>query len=386
MPVTNHSSTSFTAEHVSPGHPDKFCDGVADRILDAVLRAAHTSGAAADAPNRQRTAIEILAKDHLVVVSGEVRMGPGVAPAVDVDAIVRQAWREVGYDNPDHISVIDHVRAQSPELQVNADADGAGDQGIMVGYATRRTPSFMPPEYEMARSLCQRIWAIGRDGIAPFARSDIKTQVTIDPDGAPSHVVIAVQHAAMIDGISDPVTVQKIVREAMIELAVRPVLGEVASAKVVVNGSGSFVVGGPIGDAGVVGRKIAVDAFGPAVPVGGGAYSGKDPTKVDRSAAYMARHIAKTAVALGVRDARDATVHLAYAIGSRQPEMITAVTERGIDISDWVRSRFTDLSPRAIGEVLGLWHPTGWSYQDTAGFGHYGRGSFPWEAVADVAA
>lgn len=375
-----------TAEHVSQGHPDKFCDQVADSILDAILAASRRHADGSNAPNRQRTAIEMLAKEHLVVVSGEVRMGPDVAAAVDIDAVARQVWRDVGYPDAEKIVVLDHVRAQSPELQVNADADGAGDQGIMVGFATNETPTFMPPEYELARSLCRRIRDIGRDGTAPFVRADAKTQATLDRDGRPTRIVIAVQHAASIDGEHDPARVRAMVRDAMMRHAVVPIFGRVGDGLVVVNGSGSFVVGGPIGDAGVVGRKIAVDAFGPSVPVGGGAYSGKDPTKVDRSAAYAARWIAKTAVALGVRDAGTVTVSLAYAIGSRQPEMVTATTDKGVDISDWVHSRFPDLSPRAIGELLGLWQPQGWSYRDTAAFGHYGRDEFPWERIADVKA
>ena len=163
--------------------------------------------------------------------------------------------------------------------------------------------------------------------------------------------------------------------------------GEIASDRITVNGTGSFIVGGTIGDAGVVGRKIVVDAYGPHVAVGGGAYSGKDPTKVDRSAAYMARYIANTAARMRIRGANAVTVHLAYCIGLRQPEMVLAVTDASIDISDWVRARFPDLSPRAIAETLGLWRTSEesvWRFQDTAAFGHYGRDIFPWEQIAPV--
>jgi len=382
------TALSATAEHVAPGHPDKACDQMADAIVDEVKTGGARRGSTdpQDAPNRQRAAIEILAKDHLVVVSGEIRTGPEVTRALDIDAIVRGVWREIGYPGADNLTVINHVRKQSPELQVNADADGAGDQGIMVGYATDSTPTFMPPEYEAARMLCRKVQDLAKDGTAPWIGADAKTQVTLGPDGAAQRVVIAVQHAAEINGQSRPADVQAIIREMLLREAVLPVLGAVPPSAVVINGSGSFVVGGTIGDAGVVGRKIVVDAYGPRVPVGGGAYSGKDATKVDRSAAYMARHIAKTAVALGVGDARAVTVHLAYAIGSRQPEMITAVTDAGKDVSEWVRSRFRDLSPAAIGEHLGLWRPQGWSYRATAAYGHYGRPEFPWERIAEVSA
>jgi S-adenosylmethionine synthetase len=379
-----------TSEHVSQGHPDKFCDGASDAILDSVTDAARgfCGSRGPNAPELQRTALEMLAKDFLVVISGEARLGPDVRRMVDFREIVRNRWAEVGYPDADKVTVLDHVQTQSPELQVSSDADGAGDQGIMVGYATAETVSMMPADYEASRSLCRRIQELRLTGAAPWVRADAKTQVTLDGEGKVARVVIAVQHAPEYRGVTDGAKLQALFKEELLELAVIPTLGQVEADAVVVNGTGSFVIGGTVGDAGVVGRKIVVDAYGPNIPVGGGAFSGKDPTKVDRSGAYMARHIAKTAIAKRVGDARAVTVTLAYCIGLRQPEMVRAVTDTGSDISSWVKARFPDLAPKTITETLGLWRQqpgTAWRYQDAAAFGHFGREGFPWERIADVA-
>jgi S-adenosylmethionine synthetase len=389
--AANVGSTNYrrTSEHVSQGHPDKSCDIFADSFVDAVLDAARPfrNSQGPNAPERQRTAIEMLAKDHLVIMSGEARMGPDVARAVDVDAIVRRKWAEIGYPDAEKITVLNHVRTQSPELQVSSDNEGAGDQGIMVGYATAETPTCMPAEYEAARSLCRKIQQLRAGDPGSWIRADAKTQVTLDEDGRVARVVIAVQHAPEFAGTTESGALQALFKSYLLEHAIGPVLGDVDPADVVVNGTGSFVIGGPIGDAGVVGRKIVVDGYGPHIAVGGGAFSGKDPTKVDRSAAYKARQIAKTAVALQVRGAKSVTVSLAYCIGLQQPEMVRAVTGDGVDISDWAKSRFPDLSPRAIAATLGLWRDepsVTWRYQDTASFGHFGRSEFPWEQVAAV--
>jgi S-adenosylmethionine synthetase len=383
--------TMRTSEHVSQGHPDKACDQFADSILDAVLDAARQIGARdASDPNhatRQRTAIEMLAKDHLVVVSGEIRMGPDVASRVRIADVVRKKWSDIGYPDAEKMTVVDHVQVQSPELQVSSDNDGAGDQGIMVGFATNDTKSGLPKEYEAARDLCMRIQDLGRSGTAPWIRADAKTQVTLNTEGEVERVVIAVQHAAEVEGERETRAIQRRIKNAMMEHAIRPMFGDLPADRVTVNGTGSFVIGGPIGDAGVVGRKIVVDAYGPHVAVGGGAYSGKDPTKVDRSAAYMARYIANTAARMRIRGATSVTVHIAYCIGLHQPEMVSAVTDAGVDISDWVRARFPDLAPRTITETLGLWRmapDVAWRFQDTAAFGHYGREMFPWEQLAPV--
>lgn len=259
------------------------------------------------------------------------------------------------------------------------DTGGAGDQGIMVGYATDETREFLPREYVYARDICWRLAELRKTGKLPWLRSDCKSQVTIDGEGKVHSVIVAAQHVAPPAGLTDEDFLSQLRTdiEADIIAEVLPNRPD----RLVVNGTGVFIVGGPTGDAGVVGRKIVVDAYGPRVPVGGGAYSGKDPTKVDRSAAYFARFIAKTVVAEKVRGAKECTVKLAYGIGQLQPEMVTAVTETGEDVSDWVKSRFRDLSPRSIIETLRLRHPEGWSYLETAAYGHYGRDTFPWEKV-----
>ncbi|MGE0741622.1 MAG: methionine adenosyltransferase domain-containing protein [Hyphomonadaceae bacterium] len=380
-----------TCEHVGQGHPDKACDQFADTILDAILDAARASGGKSNSDlnfaSNQRTAIEMLAKDHWLVISGEVSMGPLVAAAIDVDALIRRKWRDIGYDDADKVTIVNHLRPQSPELTTNANTGGAGDQGIMVGFATNGTKSLMPREYELARDLCLSLEELRASGELPWLKCDTKTQVTLNAAGGVERVVIAAQHAAEVEGKTEPETIRAVMTAHLMERAVKPLMGALETSRLTVNGSGSFIKGGPIGDAGVVGRKIVVDAYGPTVPVGGGAYSGKDPTKVDRSAAYMCRYIAKTAASMRIKGATDVTVSLAYGIGLHQPEMVTAVTDEGVDISDWVKMRFPDLSPRAIADTLDLWRiKTGsaWRYQDTAAYGHYGRDMFPWEQIAQV--
>lgn len=376
-----------TAEHVSAGHPDKFCDQVADRILDEVLTLGAQEGG--DTVRYLRTAIECLAKDNLLIVSGEVKLTPFIKSRLDVSKLARETWKDIGYStDPDELTVIDHIRSQSPDIAggkgtEGADADrqgvdqgGAGDQGIMVGYATRETPEMMPKEWELARDLCHRLHELRHDPASPlpWLRSDCKTQVSLDASGRVTSVIVAAQHS---DAAAD-----EEIREGILIHAVEPVIGY-RPTRAMINGTGRFVIGGPTGDAGVVGRKIVVDAYGPRVPVGGGAYSGKDPTKVDRSAAYMCRHIAKTALAHHP-DVQECTVTLAYGIGQLQPEMVTAIADSDRDLSSFVKEKFPDLSPGSIIERLGLRHPNGWSYYRTASYGHYGRPEFPWEKIAEV--
>ncbi|RMH18527.1 MAG: methionine adenosyltransferase [Acidobacteria bacterium] len=366
----------MTAEHVAAGHPDKFCDQVADRYLDEALKLAGDDPAVR---RSVRTAIECLAKDNLLIISGEVKLPAAVRREIDPVALAREVWLDIGYpscEKAERLTVIDHIRAQSADIARGTDAEvgGAGDQGIMVGYATDETPEMMPREWVLARDLIMKLRRLQLDGTLPWLRADCKSQVSLAADGEVQSVILAVQHA--------PDVTQEEIRQQVYERVITPVIGEVPQERVTVNGTGQFVIGGPTGDAGVVGRKIVVDAYGPRVPVGGGAYSGKDASKVDRSAAYMARHIAKTIVARG--DAKECTVRLAYGIGKHQPEMVTAVTDDGRDLSAWVRQAFGDLSPGAIIERLGLFSPNGWSYYQTAAHGHYGRDLFPWEKIADV--
>ena len=377
---------AHSAEHVSEGHPDKFCDQVGDRILDEVL---YLAGDDDEVRNCLRTAVECLAKDNLLIVSGEANLTEEIRSKLNVSKLAREVWQSIGYGtNADELTVIDHIRNQSPDIAKGegsgVDAGGAGDQGIMVGYATNETEEMMPQEWVYARDICLKLKSLREDGTLPWLKSDCKSQVTMN-DGVVTSVIIAAQHTEDIsqDGIE----------EEILSRVIKPILTDVP-ARIKINGTGKFVIGGPTGDAGVVGRKIVVDAYGPRVPVGGGAYSGKDPTKVDRSAAYMARHIAKTIVAEKVEGAKECLVRIAYGIGQLQPEMVTAVTDSGKDLSGWVRERFADLSPGSIIERFALRKPTkrpydkeakGWSYVDTAAYGHYGHRNgeviFPWEKV-----
>jgi S-adenosylmethionine synthetase len=297
---------------------------------------------------------------------------------LDIDDLARKVWKGIGYgDNSDELTVINHVRAQSANIAkgqgTGVDAGGAGDQGIMVGYATNETADLMPKEWVLARDICLKLTELRTGGTLPWLLSDCKSQVTLNEAGEVVNVVVAAQHAKEIS------TEQ--LREEIRDKALAVVLPGVNIDLKKINGTGRFEIGGPTGDAGVVGRKIVVDAYGPRIPVGGGAYSGKDPTKVDRSAAYMARLIAKTAVHEG--EAKECLVRIAYGIGLKEPEMITAVTETGKSLTSWLEERFPakDLWPANIIENLGLRNPTGWSYLQTAAYGHYGRNIFPWEQV-----
>lgn len=373
-----------TAEHVSAGHPDKFCDQVADRILDEVLTLAALEGEGALAG--VRTAIECLAKDNLLIVSGEVKLTDAIRSKLDVVELGREVWKGIGYgEDGEQLTVINHIRSQSADIaeggasgprseSAGTDDGGAGDQGIMVGYATRETAEGMPLEWLLARNLCARLRDLRTGGTLAWLRSDCKTQVSLDSEGKVTSVIVAAQHA-------ESATDEEIL-DGILHHAIEPVVGYIPE-RVKINGTGRFVTGGPTGDAGVVGRKIVVDAYGPRVPVGGGAYSGKDPTKVDRSAAYMCRQIAKTVLAHH-DDVQACTVSLAYGIGQFQPEMVTAISDTGRDLSAWVRDKFSDLSPRFIIESLGLRRRNGWSYLETAAYGHYGRSQFPWETVAQI--
>lgn len=374
------SSAVRTAEMVTKGHPDKACDQVADAILDAALRQDPTS----------RVAIEGIVKDDMLILSGEMT----TRADLNVEAIARRVWQDaIRYGPGERLKVTNHIGLQSSDIAQGVDTGGAGDQGIMVGYATTETPDFMPIEYVLARRLCELLQETRVNGSIPWLRPDGKSQVTMRA-GEVTNVIIAAHHDESVvmeqpgrDG-RPMKTLKPEAREMITKLVIDPAIGGHLGRtppRVVINGTGAFTVGGPHADAGVVGRKIVIDAYGPRVSVGGGAYSGKDPTKVDRSAAYMCRHIAKTIVAHGIGRATEATVSLAYGIGQMQPEMISAVTNTGRDVSDWVRDTFKDLSPGEIIRRLQLRSPNGtWCYEETASLGHYGRSNFPWEAVAAI--
>lgn len=360
----------FTSESVTEGHPDKIADNISDAILDAIISQDPTA----------RVACETLVTTGLAVVAGEIT----TSAQVNYKQIIRETIEEIGYDNAEFgydsntCSVIDAIGTQSPDIAQGVDTGGAGDQGLMFGFACNETPELMPMPIQMAHNLTRRLSEARRSGEIPYLRPDGKSQVSIEyRDGRPFRV-----EAVVISTQTADVDIETI-RADVMEKVIKPVIPVDLlddNTKYHINPTGRFVVGGPMGDAGVTGRKIIVDTYGGYAPHGGGAFSGKDPTKVDRSAAYMARYIAKNVVAAGL--AEKCTVQLAYAIGVAEPVSVlidshgtgTIDDER---ISDIVRENFT-LTPKAIIEQLDLRRPI---YKATARFGHFGRTNdeFSWE-------
>lgn len=373
----------FTSESVSEGHPDKLADQVSDAILDAVLEQDPLS----------RVAAETLANTGLIVLAGEISTNAHV----DYIQVARDTIKRIGYDNGDYgidyksCAVLVAYDKQSNDIAQGVDRAsddyldiGAGDQGLMFGYACDETPVLMPAPIYYAHRLMERQAQLRRDGRLPWLRPDAKSQVTLRyVDGKPHSVdtvVISTQHA--------PDVTQETIREAVVEDIIRPVLPEawLSGTRFLINPTGRFVVGGPQGDCGLTGRKIIVDTYGGACPHGGGAFSGKDPTKVDRSAAYAARYVAKNVVAAGL--ARQCQVQVAYAIGVAKPVNITVYTEgTGViadeKIADLVLAHF-DLRPKGIIQMLNLQRPI---YGKTAAYGHFGREEpeFTWEATDKAA-
>jgi len=370
----------FTSESVAAGHPDKMCDQISDAILDAVL---------AQDPEA-RVACEVLATNGFVVVAGEVT----TTARVDYAAITRETIRKIGYDKPhygfdaDHCGVLVSIHEQSPDiaqaivkksLEDPYDAIGAGDQGIMYGYACKETPELMPLPIMLAHALVRELAELRQSKKLPYLRPDGKSQVTIEYDekGHPVRV-----HTVVLSAQHDPDVSQKQIRRDLTEHIVHPVLGKWLDAKTVilVNPSGRFEVGGPCGDTGMTGRKIEVDTYGGYGSHGGGAFSGKDPTKVDRSASYYARYVAKNIVAAGL--AAECEVQVAYAIGQARPLAITIDTfgsgklSNG-ELTQLIQEHF-DFRPAAIIEQLDLRRPI---YAPLAAYGHLGRSDLdvPWE-------
>jgi S-adenosylmethionine synthetase len=361
----------FTSESVTEGHPDKIADQISDAVLDAVL--------SQDAMGR--VACETLVTTGLAMVAGEIT----TSAVLDYSEIVRGVIRDVGYTrakygfDADTCAVISSLKRQSPDIAMGVDTGGAGDQGLMFGYACDETDELMPLPIVLAHKLVRRLAEVRKTGALPFLRPDGKSQVTVEyVDDRPVRVdcvVISTQHS---DSASNREIHESIVKE-VIQHVVPPALLD-SRTKFHINPTGRFVVGGPMGDAGLTGRKIIVDTYGGYSRHGGGALSGKDPTKVDRSACYMARYVAKNLVAAGL--ARRAEVQLAYAIGVAEPVSVMVDTfETGIipdeQMTDLVRAVFS-LTPRGIIESLDLRRPI---YRPTAAYGHFGRSepTFTWE-------
>jgi len=362
----------FTSESVTEGHPDKIADQISDAVLDEVMRQ----------DPKGRVACETLVTTGLVVVSGEIT----TTAHIDYDELIRKTVEQVGYDNALYgfdsttCAVMCTIKRQSPDIAMGVDTGGAGDQGLMFGYACSETEELMPMPIQLAHRLTQRLSEVRKSKKVDFLRPDGKSQVTVEyRDGKPVRVdcvVISTQH-------SDTVPNEDL-RNAIMEHVIKPIIPAHmldAKTKFHINPTGRFVIGGPMGDAGLTGRKIIVDTYGGYSRHGGGAFSGKDPSKVDRSACYMARYIAKNVVAAGL--ASRAEVQLAYAIGVAEPVSVMVDTFGTATIPEekitaLVRENFR-LTPKAIIETLDLRKPI---YKATAAYGHFGRkgdGGFTWE-------
>ncbi len=367
----------FTSESVSEGHPDKIADQISDGVLDAALK---------DDPD-SRVACETLVTTGLVLVAGEM----STKAYVDVPKIARDTIKRVGYDRSalgfdfETCAVLTSIDEQSSDIAMGVDTGGAGDQGLMFGYASNETPQLMPMPIQIAHAIVRRLAELRRAGEIKFLRPDSKSQVTIRyADNKPVElhtVVVSTQH--------DEDVTQEQIREEVIEKAIRPCipegLGEAADIQYHINPTGKFVRGGPHADCGLTGRKIIVDTYGGMGSHGGGAFSGKDPTKVDRSASYAARHVAKNIVGAGLADRCE--VQLAYAIGVVQPVSVMVDTFATGQVSDEklvdIIRNLWDLSPRGIIEYFNLRRPI---FQMTAAYGHFGREEeeFTWEKLSRV--
>ena len=369
--MLNNGKHFFTSESVTEGHPDKIADQISDAILDAVLR---------DDP-MGRVACETLVTTGLAFIAGEI----STKTYVDLPSIARQTIKEIGYTRAkfgfdyETCAVISSIDPQSSDIAQGVDTGGAGDQGMMFGFAVRETKEYMPLPLTLAHALVKRLSEARRKGELDFLRPDGKSQVTVEYEGRRpvrvEAVVVSTQHAEAIKHHD--------LKEAIIEEIIRPVIPQellTRETKFHVNPTGRFVIGGPQGDSGLTGRKIIVDTYGGSAPHGGGSFSGKDPTKVDRSAAYMARYIAKNVVAAGLADR--VLLQLAYAIGVADPVSVHVETygtgklaeEKIVEL---IREHFR-LTPRGIIETLDLRRPI---YKATAAFGHFGRPEFSWERV-----
>ena len=372
--MANPEPLLFTSESVTEGHPDKIADQISDAILDAALAGDPLS----------RVACETLVTTGLIVVAGEIT----TRASLDLQRIARATVRSIGYDHSDQgfdantAAVVVTLDRQSPDIAQGVDLGGAGDQGIMFGYASNETPDYMPAPIHYAHALARRLTEVRKDGRLPWLRPDGKSQVTLEYRGgkvARVHtVVISAQHDEAVDNAE--------IRRAIIAEVILPALPpELLDRDTIfhVNPTGRFVLGGPAGDTGLPGRKIIVDTYGGAGRHGGGAFSGKDPSKVDRSAAYAARHIAKNLVAAGLADRVE--IQLAYAIGVAEPVSIAVETfgtgrVPDLDLVRAIRQVF-DLTPAGIIAALGLRLPI---YQATAAYGHFGRPEFSWERIDRV--
>ncbi|MBL7070096.1 MAG: methionine adenosyltransferase [Candidatus Omnitrophica bacterium] len=375
----------FTSESVGEGHPDKLCDQISDGVLDEVIRLDENK-------EMCRVACETYVTMGLLIVGGEITTNA----YVDIQKMARRIIKEIGYTHPKYgfdyetCAIINTIHSQSPDIAQGVNVGGAGDQGIMFGYACRETPEYMPLPITLAQKLVKRMSQVRRDNVLKYLGPDCKSQVTIEyHNGKPRRVdsvVLACQHTdEILDRTGRQITSKA--RKELIDVIAKPILKDLVDRKTkyYVNQTGKFIIGGPQSDTGMTGRKIIVDTYGGTVAHGGGAFSGKDPTKVDRSAAYMSRYIAKNLVAAGI--AEKLMVQLSYVIGYADPLSIYVDTYGTGKISDsklvkLIRQNF-QLNPRGIIKTLDLLRPI---YRKTAVFGHFGRNEqeFSWEKLDKV--
>lgn len=373
----------FTSESVGEGHPDKVCDQISDGVLDEALKSDLNC----------RVACETYVTMGLLIIGGEIT----TVSYVDIHKVARNIIEEIGYTHPKYgfdyhtCAIINTIHSQSPDIAQGVNRGGAGDQGFMVGYACRETPELMPLPIMLAHKLVARIAKVRREGILKYLGPDCKSQVTVEyQDGYPKRVdsvVLACQHTEeILDAKKRKITPKA--RQELIDVIAKPLLKEYLDkdTKYYVNETGKFVIGGPQSDTGMTGRKIVVDTYGGVVAPGGGAFSGKDPTKVDRSAAYMARYIAKNIVAAGLAD--KCLIHIAYVIGRAQPLAVMVDTFGTGKLPEaklvkLINENF-DLTPRGMIKELNLLRPI---YRKTACYGHFGRNEpeFSWEKTNKVA-
>ncbi|PIR87672.1 MAG: methionine adenosyltransferase [Candidatus Harrisonbacteria bacterium CG10_big_fil_rev_8_21_14_0_10_45_28] len=338
---------TYTVESVASGHPDKVCDQISDAILDACL---------VQDP-QTRAGVETFGSNDLLVIGGEITTNADV----DYEAIARKVYADLGY--VDNLRVIPHINTQSADIALGVNIGGAGDQGIMYGFATDETNEYMPKTVVQVHQLARKLEEVRRAGVLDWLLPDGKAQITVINDRI-SSVLVSTQHKSVS---------QDEIRAGVIEYIIKPVIGDIEGLEILVNPTGKFEKGGFEADAGLTGRKIMVDTYCGLAPHGGGAFSGKDPTKVDRSAAYMARFAAKNLVAQGL--AKKCLVSVAYAIGRVEPLMVDAIDENGKGMGEILKKQF-DFRPAAIIERLNLRSPV---FQKTAAYGHFGYPGRSWE-------
>jgi S-adenosylmethionine synthetase len=341
---------TYTAESVTSGHPDKVCDQISDAILDACLSQDPMS----------RVAIETMGAHGVVFIGGEVTTNA----EFNASSIARKVYRKIGYTN--NVSIRTNIITQSPDIAQGVNTGGAGDQGIMYGYATNETGEYLPKAVVLAHALTKGLENLRKSGEIEWLGPDGKSQVTIHNNRITT-ILVSTQHAKIIS--------QNRIRKELISKLIVNIAPDLNGENVLVNPTGKFILGGFDADTGLTGRKLMVDTYGGIFPHGGGCFSGKDPTKVDRSGAYMCRYVAKNVVAMGLTN--KCLVSVAYAIGKAEPLMVSALDEDGKDISKYIQKKF-DFRPLAIIERLNLRQPI---YQQTASYGHFGRDEFPWEKV-----